>query len=121
MANRIFSPVQALAKQVKVLSGKITIGGSGAVSGVTSKCGFTAAKTATGQITVTLEDKYTALLGADCTFLRTNFAATRVEVKSENVANGSLIIHTGDMTTGEADAASGTVILLTLFLKNTDV
>ena len=121
MANRTFSGIQALAKQVKVLSGKITIGGSGAVSSVTSKCGFTAAKTATGQITVTLEDKYNALLGADVTLLRTSFAATRAELKSESVSSGSLIIHTGDMTTGEADLASGTVMLVTLVLKNTDI
>jgi len=65
MANRVFSDVQALNKQVKVISGTAKVDASGDPQ-ISAGRGFAVAKTASaGEVKITLDDAYVALLSAN--------------------------------------------------------
>lgn len=61
MANRNFSRIQGLNKEVKIIAGRFNDAGV-SVAGL----GFSGANTGTGTYTITLEDKYNALLSVQC-------------------------------------------------------
>lgn len=123
MANRTFNDAQALEKEVKTVFAKISIGAAGAPTlvkpgslGVAS-----VALSATGDYLITLEDLYPTLLGVEALALSSTAADITFQVKAEAVATAktiSIFTKTGASAT---NPASGTVILLTLHLKNTSV
>jgi hypothetical protein len=66
MANRNFDFVQVLGKGVKIIAGSFAPNGAGAVSSASNKGkGFSVARTGVGVFTITLEDSYVSLLGAN--------------------------------------------------------
>lgn len=132
MANRSFKQFQmTLEGGVVKLYGYITIGSSGAISASGCK-GFSVAKTATktGRYTLTLEDKYMALLAAQFTVQGPADAAfgttcgSLAFIRGEDVAAAGgtplLYLQIAGATTSPADteAPSGTKVFIELTLKN---
>lgn len=91
MADRIFGPIQALDKEVKVLSGILSIAADASVSSQTF-LGGTWTKTGTGEYTLTLQDVYPELLAC----LVSVEAATAVDLvaqlKSQTVSSTKLVV-----------------------------
>jgi len=122
MANRTFNPPRALEKELVTLVGKVAIGSDAAVGAKVGR-GFSIAKTATGEYTVTLQDKYMQLLGASFSVEGSGTIVTVPELKSEAVASsGSLIIKTVTRSTGAtADTAVAFTLRIALHLRNSSV
>lgn len=122
MANRTFNPPRALEKELVTLVGKVAIS-SGAAVGTKVGRGFSIAKTATGEYTVTLQDKYMQLLGASFSVEGSGTIVVLPELKSEDVAGaGTLIIKTTTKSTGAtADTSVAFTLRLTLHLRNSSV
>lgn len=119
MANRTFQPVAALDREVKMLFGVVTFGGSGAVSSVDA-LGFTVTKVAatTGIYRITLADKYGSLLGVGLTLYNGGTAADvkaqlNAELSSSTIVDFVII---GGATA--ADATSGHKAYITLHVRN---
>lgn len=64
MANRIFDKLLGLGKDRVVITGRFSPAGTGAVTGVLG-AGFRVARTGVGLFSVTLQDKYPAMLHSD--------------------------------------------------------
>jgi hypothetical protein len=79
MANRSFSKVQSLNKEVKLIAGSFSIAASGGTATKVSGLGYTVAKSATGEYTITLSDRYPALISAVATVQ----AATPVDLVAQ--------------------------------------
>ena len=79
MANRNFSRVQGLNKELKIIAGSFSIAASGGAATKVSGLGYSVAKSATGEYTITLEDKYPALISA----VATVEAATPVDLVAQ--------------------------------------
>jgi hypothetical protein len=122
MANRTFNPPRALEKELVTLVGKVAIGADAAVGTKVGR-GFSVAKTATGEYTVTLQDKYAELLGASFSVEGSGTIVVLPELKSEAVAaSGSLIVKTTTKSTGAtADTAVAFTLRITLHLRNSSV
>lgn len=121
MANRTFNPPRALEKELVTLVGKVAIGSDASVGAKVGR-GFSIAKTATGEYTVTLQDKYMQLLGASFSVEGSGTIVVLPELKSEAVASGSLIIKTTTKSTGvTADTAVAFTLRITLHLRNSSV
>lgn len=79
MASRIWNTTQALNKQVKIIAGSFSIAASGGAATKTAGLGWSVAKSATGEYTITLEDSYPALISATAT----TEAATPVDLVAQ--------------------------------------
>lgn len=121
MADRIFpSEVRTYEHDLRVLFATFTLGASGAVSSDDS-FGLAVTKEAgAGDYKLTLEDRYNALKGMPWTLERAAAADSHVEIKSVDLANKEILVST--VTAGaDANLASGTVVRLTLWLKNSSL
>lgn len=118
MANRTFKDVQSLDSEVKTLYGAVTFGASGAVSAVSAN-GFTVTKPAgTGLYTVTLDDKYGALLGVDATLFNAGSAADSAVQLSSDFASGNTF-QLQFLTAGAAaNALTGQKLYITIHVRN---
>lgn len=123
MANRNFSPKQALEKEVKELFCKITFGASGAPTLVTGQQqGFESiTRDAQGDYTLVLMDKYVALKSVEGIFLDDAAQDIRLQLNSDDVSDYaaaksiSFFTLTGATAT---DPASGQALLLKVEVKN---
>ena len=79
MANRNFSKVQGLNKELKLIAGSFSIAASGGAATKVTGLGYSVAKSATGEYTITLEDQYDALISATATVQ----AATAVDLVAQ--------------------------------------
>lgn len=122
MANRTFNPPRALEKELITLVGKIPLNSSAAVGTKVGR-GFSVAKTATGEYTVTLQDKYTALIGIAFAVSGSGTIVTVPELKSEAVAaSRSFIIKTVTRSTGAtADTGVAFDLYFVAHLRNSSV
>lgn len=121
MANRTFNLPRALEKELITIVGRIPLNSSAAVGTKVGR-GFTVAKTATGEYTVTLQDNYTALIGLSFTVIGSGTIVTTPELKSESVATGSFIIKTVTRSTGAtADTGVAFDLCFTAHLRNSSV
>lgn len=121
MANRTFNPPRALEKELITIVGRIPLT-AGAAVGTKVGRGFSVAKTATGEYTVTLQDNYTALIGCSFSVIGTGTIVTVPELKSEAVASGSFVIKTVTRSTGAtADTGVAFDIVFTAHLRNSSV
>jgi hypothetical protein len=122
MANRNFNPPWALEKALTTIVGRVPIS-SGAAVGTKIGRGFSVAKTATGEYTVTLQDKYSQLLGIAFAQIGSGTIVTVPEMKSEAISTaGTFIIKTVTRSTGAtADTAVAFDLCFTLFLRNSSV
>lgn len=121
MANRSFNPTRALEKELITIAGRIPLSAAAAVGTVVGR-GFSVAKTATGEYTVTLQDAYNELISANLSVMGSGTIVTVPELKSQAVASRTLIIKTVTRSTGAtADTAVAFEILMTLKLRNSTV
>ena len=79
MASRNFSRVQALNHEVKLIAGSFSIAASGGAATKVTGLGYSVAKSATGEYTITLTDRYPALISAVATVQ----AATPVDLVAQ--------------------------------------
>lgn len=125
MASRnYFQNVRHLEEEIVVLLVKLTIGASGAVTLTRGKGVATAALTATGRYTLTLEDTYARLLGGSVTLLSASATVDlQGKLNAETVATSTTkTVEIGTVNTSAgapAEPASGTVIFVELILGNT--
>lgn len=129
MANRLFKQFQGTLEQgVVKLYGSVTTSTSGTIASKTGK-GLTITKTAskTGRYTVTLADKYTAMLG--CSVLvegSTDAAYTASKglvsflrnVPTSSVTSFDVQFTTVGATPADAELEDGAVFLVEVVLKN---
>lgn len=122
MANRTFNPRRALEKELIDIVGKVAIASDASVGAKVGR-GWSIAKTATGEYTVTLQDKYSELLGCALTVEGSGTIVTVPELKSEAVLSaGTLIIKTVTRSTGAtADTGVAFTLRIALFLRNSSV
>jgi hypothetical protein len=118
MANRLFKEMQSLDSEVKVLYGAVTFGASGAVSSVSAN-GFTVTKPAgTGLYTVTLDDKYSSLLGVDATLFNAGTAANSAIQLSSDFASSNTFQFQFLTAGAAANALTGQRLYVTIHLRN---
>lgn len=123
MANRNFHRVQSLAREVKTVYGRVSIGASGAPTLDTSNSIGVASVTrdSAGVYVVTLEDKYNALLHAQIQLLEATAEDLTFQIESEDVASAKTVQIQCKAAAVETDPSDGSVLLLKFDLKNTSV
>jgi hypothetical protein len=123
MANRMFSERRlSLEKEVVDLYANVSVGETGAPTLVRGKGIASVVRDSAGLYTITLSDKYNALLGATVTCIVPSGvqAAPNPQVVSEAVATDkTVVIQFNDLSTPSAtDPASGESFLVHLALSN---
>lgn len=115
--------MQALEKEVKVIYARIDIGGTGAptLDTTNSKGVASVSRTAAGDYTITLEDKYQALMHCSAQLVKAADEDLTIHVSSETVASTKTVLLTCLAATTATDPSSGSVLLVKLDLKNTTV
>lgn len=128
MANRNYSRVQALEKEVKVIFAKVQVGAAGAVAD--SKGLASAVKeSAAGQYSIALEDSYVKLLHASVTVIASagsDVATVEIleddaDIDAKIIAGTPIKIQCYDETLTAVNPASGTVISIALHVRNSTV
>lgn len=122
MADRNFSPIQALDKQVKIIAGSCAIATS--TTGVTANniLGASVARTGTGAFTITLTDKYPELLGIHLQLAKSTAQDLQPQVVAVDVASAKTItfrLLTGATPT-DLTTEAGT-LYITIVLKNSTI
>lgn len=118
MAARNWNRVQALEKETKHLYGKVTIGASGAPTLVQSLGFASVVRNSAGNYTVTLQDKYVALMSVKVSYIAAVAEDLSFQVSAEAVKTAKtigLLTLTGGVAT---DPASGDILLIEVVLKN---
>lgn len=120
MANATANPVRSRRKGLRILTGSVAFGGTGAVGAYSTGAEFTIARTDTGAYTLTLPEKYHSLLGVHGTVV--NAAAEdghwqRVGALTSNQTVALLHVVAGSA----ADPASGTSVDFMIAVKNSGV
>ena len=123
MANRDFKEVKALEREVILLAGVSTIGGSGAVTS-TNGSGFSVAKANTGIYNITLEDNYQKFLYIGCQLEEATEGSTDqyfavVDSSAASSGTAGVKIDNGAGTLVEPD--SGAKLHFFMVLKNSSV
>jgi len=123
MANRRFQRVQSLSREVKILHAKVAIGASGAPTLDTDLSVGVASvvRDSAGVYVVTLDDKYNALLHVDVMQVAASAEDLTFQVESEAVATAKTVQIQAKAAAVETDPSDGSVLLLRLELKNTNV
>tara|TARA_R110000824_G_scaffold7968_4_gene36349 strand:+ start:2936 stop:3289 length:354 start_codon:yes stop_codon:yes gene_type:complete len=116
MANRDFKDVQALEREVKILAFTVSVLNGTPV--VTPSTGVTSVTEASGDYTITLDDKYSSLLCCQLTLGATDGTQglTGAFLQSEDV-NGAKTLLVDSI--GTADATD--TLHVALYLKNSSV
>lgn len=116
MASRSFTRMQALNKEVKVIAGQFTH--SAKVQGL----GYTVSSDGSGQYTITLDDKYSALLACTATIQAASAQDMKVTVISHDVTAASPTIVVEVDTAGVAsDLAGSEAVHFCLVLQNSSI
>lgn len=110
MANRNFNRLQSLEKEVKILNLKITTDGSADVASI-SGLGFASVSHNADVYTITLQDKFTSLVGINVI----SKTACNFKLNSEDVASAKTV----EIEASASNTSS--VIYVTLFLKNSNI
>tara|TARA_R100000656_G_scaffold58802_1_gene45816 strand:- start:238 stop:618 length:381 start_codon:yes stop_codon:yes gene_type:complete len=124
MADKIFFDVQALNPYVKIVCGSFLPNGSSAVDNDSNTgTGWTVARGGTGSFTVTLTDKYPALLSGQCSLALNAAADSKVQFGAIDVASAKTVIINVITTASAADIASNANnrIHFCLFLRNSSL
>lgn len=115
----IFHNPQTNERSLKKLLLELLLGSSGAVS-ITRGINITsAAKTGTGEITITLP-KFQRFVGAQVLLLSSTARDFSYQIKSVNAQTGTIIVMT-KIAGSAADLSSGDKLLIELKYKNTVV
>lgn len=122
MANRNFSRVQGLNKELKLIAGTFSIAASGGAATKTQGLGYTVAKSGTGVYTITLDDRYNALVAATATVQAATAADLVAQAVSSDVTAATptvvLRLNAGAVAT---EPAAVTVVSFVLVLQNTSL
>lgn len=127
MAQRNYTYMQALEKEVKMIFGSFVIGATGAVG--TVKGGFKVVRNSAGNYTITCNDQYNRLLFASDGFISASGSGiANVEILGNPAtfqatfhASKSYVVQFFDYAGAAADAASGSVYSFMELVRNTDV
>ena len=124
MAEKIFFGVQALNPNVKIVCGSFKPNAGSAVDNDSNTgTGWTVARVGTGSFTVTLGDKYPALLSGQCSLALNAAADSKVMFGAIDVASAKTLVINVITTASAADIAANAAnrIHFCLFLRNTDL
>tara|TARA_R110000751_G_scaffold149908_1_gene254840 strand:+ start:215 stop:595 length:381 start_codon:yes stop_codon:yes gene_type:complete len=124
MAEKIFFGVQALNPSVKIVCGSFKPNGSSAVDNTANTgTGWTVARGGVGIFTVTLGDKYPAVLSATCSVALSAVADTLVQFGAIDVASAKTLVVNVITGGSAADIAANAAnrIHFCLLLRNTDL
>jgi hypothetical protein len=123
MASRNFHRVQSLAREVKSVYAKVSIGASGAPTlNVNSSVGVASiSRDSAGVYIITMDDKYNALLHVDVMMVEATAEDITFQVESEAVATTKVITLQCKAAATETDPSDGSVLLIKIDLKNTSV
>lgn len=115
--------MQALDKEIKTLFAKIAIGATGAptLNTSASKGVASVARTAAGDYTITLSDKWDSLVWAAAQLVVSADEDLTIHVDSETVASTKTVKLTCLAATTPTDPSNGSTLLVQLMLKNTSV
>jgi len=122
MASRMYSGVQALNKEVKIIAGSFSIAASGGAATKVSGLGYSVAKSGTGLYTVTLDDQYSDLIAASATIQAATAVNLVAQIKSETLAASTrtfiISLNAGATPT---EPAAVTVVHFVLVLQNSSL
>lgn len=121
MANRNYSRVQALELEIKIICGSFSIAASGGAATKVLGRGWSAAKTATGVYTITLEDSYPALIACNATVQAATAVALVAQIKSHDVVTAKTIVIDLNSGATPTEPSAVTVIHFAAFLRNSSV
>jgi hypothetical protein len=118
MASRNFGRYQALEKEVKSLFADVAIGATGAPT-LTKGLGVASiARTATGDYTITLDDKYVRLMHVSIMQVEADDEDLTFQVSSEDVDGAKTIGIICKAAATPADPSNGSRLLIRIDLKN---
>lgn len=124
MASRVFRNVQALNPELKIVTGSFTTNGSSDPdSDNNTGKGWSVARTGTGELTVTLEDTYPALLSGNCSLGLNAAGDSQVQFGAIDVVTAKTIVIRTITAGSAADIAANANnrVHFTLCLRNTDI
>ena len=120
MANRNLRPLAGAIEPKLVVLTKVVTFGTASISSQTGK-GLTVTRNGAGDYTVTLEDKYNALMGASVIFEATSAVDLVPQLNTVAVSTtpslGIKLLASATAT----EPASGTKLYITLILKNSSL
>lgn len=120
MANATGNPVRSHRKELRILTGSVAFGSTGAVGAYSSGAEFTIARTGTGAYTLTLPEKYDSLLSISGTVVNSSAEDghwQRAGALTSNQTVAMLHVAAGSA----ADPASGTSVDFIIAVKNSGV
>jgi len=124
MANRNFFRKQSMEREIKELHAEVSIAAVGAPT-LTRKLGIASiARNSAGNYTLTLEDKYNALLHVEVVKQLAAGVPSSVQsvIRSEDVDGAkTVVIEFLDAAGAAVEVDSGTIVKIKLDLKNTSV
>jgi len=122
MANRLFKQfLYSLERQPVVLNAVVTVTGEGPNTITTDVKGLEVAVSDTGEWTITLEDKYQALLNANITVQAATEADLTTQIKSEDVDGAKTIVFSTLAEATPTALSTGDKIYITLLLRNSSL
>jgi len=120
MASRIFGPLQALDKEIKILSGLVSIHTDASILSQTL-LGGTFSKTGTGEYTLTLQDTYPELLACLVSVEAAVAVDLVAQVKSQTVSTTKLVVINLNTAATPTNPSAACKIHVTLVLKNSTI
>lgn len=121
MANRNFSRVQALNHEIKLIGGNFSIAASGGAATKVQGLGWSVAKSATGEYTITLEDSYVALQSITCTVQAATAVDLVAQVTSHDVVTAKTIVISLNAGATPTEPSAVTLIHFQANLRNSTV
>jgi len=122
MANRLFKQfLYSLERQPVVLNAVVTVTGEGPNTITTDVKGLEVAVSDPGEWTITLEDKYQALLNANITVQAATEADLTTQIKSEDVDGAKTIVFSTLAEATPTALSTGDKIYITLLLRNSSL
>lgn len=110
----------SLDRGLVMMAGKVEIAADASVSS-DSIIGASVAKTATGVYTITLEDKYTALMSANVTFKAATAVNLVPQVVSDDVVSAKTVVVRLHASGTATDPSAVCTLNVCLILKNSSV
>lgn len=121
MANRNFSRVQALNHEIKLIGGNFSIAASGGAATKVQGLGWSVAKSATGEYTITLEDSYVALQSITVTVQAATAVDLVAQVTSHDVVTAKTIVISLNAGATPTEPSAVTLIHFQANLRNSTV
>ena len=122
MANRNFSKVQGLNKELKLIAGSFSIAASGGAATKVTGLGYSVAKSATGEYTITLEDQYDALISATATVQAATAVDLVAQIDNHNVTAATpVVVLNLNAAATPTEPSAVTVVNFLLVLQNSSL